>query len=133
MSKETSYKKEPHIYAEVIHTWADGQDIEYRINGRNDEWCTSNINSGDVLSWSTKFEYRIKPKPPKNIELYANAEMYKGTDLEYAVNAGTVLGNFSLKFIPTDNLKLTFCGVTGKLLKAEVVVHPSAGEDNNDF
>ena len=65
MSKETSYKKEPHVYAEVIHAWADGQDIEYRINGLNDEWCTSNINSGDVLSWSTKCEYRVKPKPPK--------------------------------------------------------------------
>ena len=133
MSKD---KTVPHVHAEVIHAWADGQDVEWSLNGS--EWNTANVNSYEVLSWSHRVHFRVKPKPPKNIELYANAEMSsaemcKGTDLEYAVNARTILGNFSLKFIPTDNLKLTFCGVTGKLLSAEVVVHPSTGEDNNDI
>ena len=124
-------KPVPHVHAEVIHAWADGQDVEWSFNGC--DWVTTNVNFGETLSWSPKVKYRVKPKPPKVIELYAYAEFYKGTDLEYTVNAGTVLGNFTLKFIPTDNLKLTFCGVTGKLLKAEVVAHPSAGENNNDF
>ena len=121
-------KPVPHVHAEVIKHWAAGEQIQFSFN--NTEWrdCSNNAPTWDIRNF-----YRVKPNPPKVIELYANAEFYKGTDLEYAVNAGTVLGNFSLKFIPTDNLKLTFCGVTGKLLKAEVVVHPSAGEDNNDF
>jgi len=126
-------KPVPHVHAEVIKQWASGEQIQFSFN--NTEWrdCSNNAPTWDIRNF-----YRVKPKPPKNIELYANAEMsnaemYKGTDLEYAVNAHTVLGNFSLKFIPTDNLKLTFCGVTGKLLSAEVVVHPSNVEDNNDI
>ena len=129
MSKETSYKKEPHVYAEVIHAWADGQDIEYRINGLNDEWCTSNINSGDVLSWSTKCEYRIKPKPPKNIELYANADFFGGHDKGDCISPDEILGNFTSRFISTDNLKLSFCPMTGKLIAAELVKHEKA-DDN---
>ena len=125
MSKD---KVKPHVHAEVIKAWADGQDIEFLING--DTWITSNINSGDVLSWSTQSNYRVKPKPPKVIELYANAELYKGTDLEYSVAPSYLSGNFSTKFIPTDNLKLTFCPVTGKLIAAEVVQHEKA--DNNE-
>ena len=125
MSKETSYKKEPHVYAEVIKAWADGQDIEFRLN---DQWCTSNINSGDVLSWSTKCEYRVKPKPPKVIELYANADLQCTPTIFGLVNAEDVVGNFSDKFISTDNLKLSFCPVTGKLIAAEVVRHEKAGD-----
>lgn len=126
MHKETSYKKEPHVYAEVIHAWADGQDIEFRLN---DQWCTSNINSGDVLSWSTKCEYRVKPKPPKVIELYANANLQCHPTIFGLVNAEDIVGNFSDKFISTNNLKLTFCPNTGKLIAAELVKHEKA-DDN---
>ena len=123
MSKD---KPVPHVHAEVIKAWTDGQDIEFLVNGET--WITSNVNSGDVLSWSTKIDYRIKPKPPKNTELYANAGLYRGTDLTCSVAPKYVSGNFSTKFIPTDNLKLTFCSITGKLLSAEVVCYEKAGD-----
>jgi hypothetical protein len=118
---------QPHVHAEVIIAWAMGARIQHSFDGIKWEDCTGNP------SFSVDNHYRVKPKPPKDIELYANAEMYKGTDISYAVLANELVGNFSTKFISTDNLKLTFCGVTGKLLLAEVVVHPSAGEDDNDF
>lgn len=112
---------QPHVHAEVIIAWAMGAQIQYSFDGIKWEDCTGNP------SFSVDNYYRVKPKPPKNIELYANAEMCKGINLSYAVSANELLGNFSTGFITTDNLKLTFCGVTGKLLLAEVVVHPSAG------
>lgn len=120
---------QPHVHAEVIKAWAMGEQIQFSFNGT--EWEDCNLPTGP--NWDIRTLYRVKPKPPKNIELYANAEMYKGTDISYATSANELVGNFSTKFITTDNLKLTFCGVTGKLLLAEVVVHPSAGEDDNDF
>jgi hypothetical protein len=116
-----------HVHAEVIIAWAMGAQIQYSFNGIKWEDCTGNP------SFSVDSYYRVKPKPPKKIEIYANAEMHKGTDISHATAANDLIGNFSTKFISTDNLKLTFCGVTGKLLLAEVVVHPSAGENNNDF
>ena len=126
MSKETSYKKEPHPYAEVIKAWADGQDIEWSSNGS--DWLTSNVNSGEVLSWSHRIQYKVKPKPPKVIELYANADLQCQPTIFGLVNAADVVGNFSDKFISTDNLKLTFCPLTGKLIAAEVVQHENAGD-----
>jgi len=122
MSKD---KPVPHVHAEVIHAWADGQDVEWSFNGC--DWVTSNVNFGETLSWSPKVKYRIKPKPPKNTELYANAGLCRGTDLTSSISARTLSGNFSTKFIPTDNLKLTFCSITGKLLLAEVVCYEKAG------
>jgi len=118
---------QPHVHAEAIVAWAMGAQIQYSFDGIKWEDCTGNP------SFSVDNYYRVKPKPPKNIELYANAEIYKGTDTTLNYRAHDLIGNFSTKLIPTDNLKLTFCGVTGKLLLAEVVVHPSAGEDDNDF
>ena len=120
MSKD---KLVPHIHAEVIKSWAMGEEVQTYD-------CGAWVNIANP-AWSTKHQYRVKPKPPKVIELYANAELYSDTKLDYAVDAGILLGNFSIKFIDTDNLKLTFCGTTGKLLLAEVVVHPSTGEDND--
>ena len=65
--------------------------------------------------------YRAKPKPPKVIELYANAEFIRSTDISGGVPSKYLLGNFSTEFIPTDNLKLSFCPMTGKLIAAELV------------
>jgi len=119
---------QPHVHAELIKQWAMGEQIQFSFNGV--EWRDCN---GTGPTWDIRNHYRVKPKPPKNIELYAHADFNKGTDTSYLVDMFDLLGNFSTKFITTDNLKLTFCGVTGKLLLAEVVVHPSAGVDDNDF
>lgn len=123
MSKD---KVKPHVHAEVIKAWADGQDVEFLVNGAT--WITSNINSGDVLSWSTQSNYRVKPKPPKVIELYANADFFGGQDKGDCISPEELICNFTSRFIPTDNLKLTFCPVTGRLIGAEVVQHEKAGD-----
>ena len=124
MSKD---KPVPHIYANVIHAWADGQDVEWSSNGS--DWFTSNVNSGEVLSWAHRVQYRVKPKPPKVIELYANADFFGGQDKGDCISPEELIGNFTSRFISTDNLKLTFCPVTGKLIGAEVVQHEKA-DDN---
>jgi len=121
MSKD---KPAPHVHAEVIKQWAAGEQIQFSFN--NTEWrdCTNNAPTWDIRNF-----YRIKPKPPKVIELYANAALYKGSNTEFYNNNIYVVGDFSASFIPTDNLKLTFCPNTGKLLAAELVKHEKA-DDN---
>ena len=120
-------KPVPHVHAEVIHAWADGEDIEFSLEGY--KWTTSNVVSGDTLSWSPNCFYRVKPKPPKVIELYANADLQVLPTIFGLVNAEDILGNFSDKFISTDNLKLSFCPMTGKLIAAELVKHEKAGDN----
>jgi hypothetical protein len=120
---------QPHVHAEVIKAWAMGEQIQFSFNGT--EWEDCNLPTGP--NWDIRTLYRVKPKPQKNIELYASAELEKETNTLMAISSYELIGCFDTRFISTDNLKLTFCGVTGKLLLAEVVVHPSAGEDDNDF
>jgi len=120
-------KPVPHVHAEVIHAWADGQDVEWSFNGC--DWVTSNVNFGETLSWSPKVKYRVKPTPPKIIELYANADLQSMPTIFGLVNAEDIVGNFSNKFISTDNLKLSFCPVAGILIAAELVKHEKA-DDN---
>jgi len=119
-------KPVPHVHTEVIKAWADGQDVEWSFDGC--EWSTANLNSGEILSWSPKVKYRVKPRSPKVIELYANAELYKGSNTDLYNNNIYVVGDFSARFIPTDNLKLTFSTTTGELLKAEIVQHEKSNE-----
>ena len=119
-------KPVPHVHTEVIKAWADGQDVEWSFDGY--EWSTANLNSGEILSWSPKVKYRVKPKSPKVIELYANAGLYKGSNTALYSNNIYVVGDFSDRFIPTDNLKLTFCPNTGKLIAAEVVEHKDVAD-----
>ena len=105
--------KKPHKHAELIKAWADGAEIEYRD-------CCSNIQ---VNAWSPlppqgdwdehpDFEYRIKPEPKLDSNLYYRAQGY-------------VYGNEASEVIWTGdnnaNLKLTFDGETGKLKSAEVL------------
>lgn len=116
MSKD---KPTPHIHAEVIKQWADGEKIQWSDDGNN--W-----REAPVPSWAEQNYYRVKPKPPKVIELYANAEFYFGTELSHPIDVDCVIGYLSTTFISTDNLKLTFCPITGKLIAAEVVKYEKA-------
>jgi len=95
-----------HKHADLIHAWADGAQIQFR---------TSNGNWADLdhcPSWSTNWEYRIKPEPKPDIIKFINVRLqYKDTgicrwdscDASYA------------------NLKLVFDGETGELKSAEVL------------
>lgn len=109
-------KPVPHVHAEMIKAWADGEKIQWSDDGNN--W-----REAPVPSWAQQNYYRVKLEPPKVIELYAHAEFIPGTDISGGVPTNYLLGNFSTKFISTDNLKLSFCPTTRKLIAAELVKH----------
>lgn len=46
----------PHVHAEVIKAWADGAEIEVRLNS-NRGW----VKCGRPI-WDEEYEYRVKPK-----------------------------------------------------------------------
>lgn len=94
--------KTPHKHAELIKAWADGAEIEVKLL-RTNRW-----EETSDPSWNYEYEYRIKPEPKPDVTYYCKMEMY-GFDA------------FSVHHSTTDNLKLTFSGETGKLIKAEVI------------
>lgn len=59
-------------------------------------------------TWSTSKEYRIKPTPKPDVVRYCEVSIKK-------------LENFGVPQSTMDNLRLTFDGETGKLIKAEVL------------
>lgn len=92
-------ERKPHKHAELIKAWADGATIQYQeMLGK---WfdCIGNPE------WWCETKYRIKPEPRPDIvrltEIRVDGWLYF-SDGE-------------------SNLRLTFSGETGELLKAEVI------------
>ena len=52
-----SNTKKPHIHAEMIKAWEDGEAIEFSGKGK-EYW-----NAADFPSWSVALDYRIKKEP----------------------------------------------------------------------
>ncbi len=50
-----------HKHADLIHAWADGAEIQF-FNAHKNAWEDCEAYT---LSWSNKFQYRIKPKSIK--------------------------------------------------------------------
>ena len=89
-----------HKHAELIKAWADGAEIEFLSNiGLG--WCKCVEN----FSWYEGYEYRIKPEPKPDVVKYHWARYGGGQDIR----------------LGSENLKLTFSGETGALIKAEVL------------
>ena len=87
-----------HKHAELIKAWADGAEIEIKLI--TSEWT---YISDPV--WIIDNEYRIKPEPKPDVVKYHWARDEGGQDIRSG----------------SDNLKLTFSGETGELIKAEVI------------
>ena len=51
-------EKKPHVHAELIKAWADGEEIEYF--NRQGLWVDCQFPS-----WYNDYKYRIKPRPIK--------------------------------------------------------------------
>jgi len=86
----------PHKYADLIHAWADGVQIQVKY----DDWVdTSNPQ------WNENFQYRIKPEPKPDIVRYHEV-FHRVTE--------------SLQS-PYHNVKVTFDGETGQLKSVEVI------------
>jgi hypothetical protein len=88
-----------HKYADLIHAWADGAEIQVLNNGR---WI-------DIyyLSWSEYAEYRIKPQPKPDVVV--NTFVTDETAFCDSFRGG----------IP--NVRYVFDGETGALKSVEVI------------
>lgn len=64
-----------HKHADVIHAWAEGAEIEFKVQATGD-WRKT-----DTPSWQEDYEYRIKPPARKyRVALFNNgAEGYTST------------------------------------------------------
>lgn len=93
--------KTPHKHADLIHAWAEGAEIESRVN--EIEWEVV-----DKPRWLVDYEYRLKPEPKPDVVLYCRI---------YEKCTGALT---RIRF-DSDNLKLTFDGETGKLKSTEVI------------
>lgn len=91
----------PHKHAHFIKAWADGESVEY--------WTDSGwVPIFKGWSWDNILvnEYRIKPEPKPDREVFWKADLK---------------GLYARLGIMGSNLKLTFDGETGDLKKAEVL------------
>jgi len=97
--------KTPHVHAELIKAWADGAEIQLKMNA---------VQWGDCVDpyWNPDLEYRIKPEPKPDHVYYGVFEMDGSRVLESCFTKVNDQG---------DELKLTFDGETGKLKSAEVL------------
>ena len=101
----------PHPQAEVIHAYADGKDIQYRLHGATTHsWQDCNQGSCIVIGHHA-YDWRIKPAEPVKTIMYASVP-------EIQVDGC----NRRLVSSPdprTSNVAITY--VDGKLFSAEVI------------
>jgi len=95
--------KTPHKHAALIKAWADGAEIEFK----HGEGCWTTVFDP---SWTDVSEYRIKPTPKPDVVEYRYADCCHNGDC------------YTRGISPPLNLKLTFCGETGALKDAEVLI-----------
>jgi len=97
-----------HKHADLIKAWADGAEIEAKgeISG---QWYAV-----AAPQWHESMEYRIKPEPKPDIV------MFLGCD-DYGTGNGKCCEDFQIVDHWDNQLKLTFCGETGKIKSAEVL------------
>ena len=92
-----------HKYADLIHAWCEGAEIEYKVNG---SWWDAS-----QPSWDADSEYRIKPEPKPDVVKHFLCDFIHVLD--------------TVRFLDdacyAKNLRLTFDGDTGKLKSAEVL------------
>jgi hypothetical protein len=93
-----------HKYADLIIAWANGAKIQCRRHGQCD-WSDCY-----TPTWRRGYEYRIKPEPKPDVELFCRITLHDGfgsgwSDTEWAC----------------DNVKVTFDGETSKLKSIEVL------------
>lgn len=91
-----------HKHADLIHAWAEGAEIEI-LSKRDDMW--------HVIAWpdwDDCCQYRIKPARKPDVVRLAYATTYFGFGDKHALGLD-------------PNLKITFDGETGKLIKAEIL------------
>jgi len=98
-----------HKHADLIHAWAEGAVIQRKnIHG---EW----VEDGFFTSFTYDQEYRIKPEKKPDVVKYLGLIDDDHSNPSYRSHRHEVIDNWPIQ------LKLTFCGETGKLIKAEIL------------
>ena len=96
-----------HKHAEILRAIADGKEVQFK--GSNGEWIEP-VSINPIHD--SYLEWRIKPEPKPDAELYYNCSF--GSGVVYCGKTGGIV------FKPY-NLRLTFDGETEKLKKAEIL------------
>lgn len=97
-----------HKHADLIHAWAEGAEIEREeFDGA---WALVKHPFFDPLK-----QYRIKPEKKPDVVKYVGLIDDDISNPSYRANRREVIDHWPIQ------LKLTFCGETGKLIKAEVL------------
>jgi hypothetical protein len=97
--------KTPHKHAELIKAWADGAEIQLKLNA---------VQWGDCVDpyWNPDIEYRVKPEPKPDLVYYG----------AFDINGLIAIDScFTMFHDAGDHIKVTFDGETGKLKSAEVL------------
>jgi len=94
--------KTPHKHHDLIVAWAAGAEIEVQ-EPIDFIWHTT-----PSPQWDISRAYRIKLEPKPDVVKYCEVDSED-------------FGEMTLSMWVRDNLKLTFHGETGKLLKAEII------------
>jgi hypothetical protein len=101
--------KTPHKHAELIKAWADGAEVEM--------WDGESWLPRESPYWNEAIVYRIKPEPKPDVVMYARVHAPRnGNIAAYITNAFV-----NAEAVGQPNLRIYYCGETGKLKKAEVL------------
>lgn len=103
----------PHKHADVLHAIAEGKEVQYK-HRISHAWVTpEHVNP---IS-NPEVEWRVKPEPKPDVVMYARVhEPRKGNIAAYITNAFV-----NAEAVGQPNLRIYYCGETGKLKKAEVI------------
>lgn len=79
MTNQEKSQKKPHVHAELIKAWADGNEVQY-FSGLEHIWVDT-----DTPRWTSSAEYRIKPSEKRlkgeyRVALFSN---YAGSNVIY--------------------------------------------------
>lgn len=100
-----------HKHADLIHAWAEGAEIERR--SPLGAWFS--VMDCDAITWDAGCEYRIKPEKKPDVVKHGFIEL--SASGRY-VNCIDTSGPFAAA---GANMRFTFSGETGELIKAEVI------------
>jgi len=106
----------PRKHHDLIVAWAKGAQIQFYSESK-DKWIDYDYDTTPM--WLSCFQYRIKPEPKPDVVVYGNVEWIDVQDGN--LNYRNFIGFANSNLVATDNVKYTFCGLTGKLKKAEVI------------
>jgi len=101
-----------HKHAEVLIAIAEGKEVEWKLKG-DDEWHLAQFLPYTPIT-NSDFEWRIKPEPKPDVVKYLGCD-------DYGTGNGKCCEDFQIVDHWDNQLKLTFCGETGKLKSAEVL------------